>query len=184
MLVLVTGGSASGKSEYAENLSMKIAGTKRKIYIATMEPFGEEARYRIERHHKLRQTKGFQTIEKYNKIEEITGIEDAIILLECMSTLLANEMFHKERNKKQYDEIVKDIIGKGIQSLQNSSEHMIVVTNNIFADGEEYDAETSEYIEKLALLNIRLAKKADVVVEVICGIPRMHKGQEKLYEYE
>ena len=45
MILLVTGGSASGKSEYAENRALQLAKTEQKklIYLAAMKPFGEEA---------------------------------------------------------------------------------------------------------------------------------------------
>ena len=43
MLHLITGGSGSGKSAYAEAQVMS-AGIEKKIYIATMIPYGEEGR--------------------------------------------------------------------------------------------------------------------------------------------
>ena len=45
MLITVTGGSGSGKSEFAENLLLKLDGDEPgdRVYVATMEPFGEEA---------------------------------------------------------------------------------------------------------------------------------------------
>ena len=61
MLRLIIGGSASGKSEYAERLVCSLSG--KRIYVATMEPFGEEGRERIARHRKLREGKGFVTAE-------------------------------------------------------------------------------------------------------------------------
>ena len=61
MLSLIIGGSASGKSEYAERLVCSLPG--KRIYVATMEPFGEEGRERIARHRKLREGKGFATVE-------------------------------------------------------------------------------------------------------------------------
>ena len=61
MLRLIIGGSASGKSEYAERLVCSLPG--KRIYVATMEPFGEEGRERIARHRKLREGKGFVTAE-------------------------------------------------------------------------------------------------------------------------
>ena len=61
MLRLIIGGSASGKSEYAERLVCSLPG--KRIYAATMEPFGEEGRERIARHRKLREGKGFVTVE-------------------------------------------------------------------------------------------------------------------------
>mgnify|MGYP000411720303 FL=1 len=53
MIHLVTGGSGSGKSEYAENW---LTGRNKKdgtyIYIATMQPYTEETMKKIERHHR------------------------------------------------------------------------------------------------------------------------------------
>ena len=57
MLTLVIGGSASGKSEYAEQHVMSLNGAR--IYIATMEPFGKEAEDRISKHRQMRKNKGF-----------------------------------------------------------------------------------------------------------------------------
>ena len=45
MFTLVVGGAASGKSEYAEQLILR-AGALPRYYVATMEPFGAEARAR------------------------------------------------------------------------------------------------------------------------------------------
>lgn len=46
MLIVVTGGSGSGKSEYAENIAVSF-GKEPLIYIATMLPFGEESMKRF-----------------------------------------------------------------------------------------------------------------------------------------
>ena len=52
MVILVTGGASSGKSAFGEDLarSLKTEEKTRLIYLATMEPFGEEGRRRIQRH--------------------------------------------------------------------------------------------------------------------------------------
>ena len=63
MTVLVTGGSKCGKSHFAESLFNDLEGEK--IYIATMQHYGEEAFAAIERHRKMRSGKGFETIEQY-----------------------------------------------------------------------------------------------------------------------
>lgn len=64
MLILVTGGSGSGKSAFAEDRILSLGEAKR-IYIATMHPFDQESFKRIERHRKMRAGKGFDTIECY-----------------------------------------------------------------------------------------------------------------------
>ena len=62
MMILVTGGSGSGKSAFAEDCVVSFGKTDR-IYIATMYPFDEESRKRVQRHRKMRQGKGFETVE-------------------------------------------------------------------------------------------------------------------------
>ena len=62
MFTLVVGGAASGKSEYAEQLILR-AGALPRYYVATMEPFGAEARARIARPRVLRAQKRVETIE-------------------------------------------------------------------------------------------------------------------------
>lgn len=64
MLTLVTGGSGSGKSAFAEDRVLSF-GDAQRIYIATMHPFDEESHKRIERHQKMRAGKGFETVECY-----------------------------------------------------------------------------------------------------------------------
>lgn len=63
MIYLVTGGSGSGKSAYAEELVLQ-SGNEKRYYIATMEVFGEEGKKKVERHRKLREGKGMITIER------------------------------------------------------------------------------------------------------------------------
>lgn len=55
--------------------------------------------------------------------------------------------------------------------------HLVIVTNEVFFDGCEYDTDTKNYIKRLGRLNIQLAKKADAVVEVVYSIPVFHKGK-------
>ena len=62
MVLLVLGGAASGKSQYAEDRVLQFPGENR-VYVATMECFDEESRQRIQRHRNMRAGKGFQTVE-------------------------------------------------------------------------------------------------------------------------
>ena len=89
MLHLITGGSGSGKSRYAEGEILKL-GPGRRIYIATMYPSDEESRQRIARHRAMRAEKNFETIECYTAMAHKEFPKGANILLECMSNLVAN----------------------------------------------------------------------------------------------
>ena len=100
MLHIVYGGSASGKSSYAESIAMSLQGDGRLLYIATMYPYkwgkaelDPEMMQRIERHRAMRADKGFDTVECYRHVEHIVAKRQDVLLLECMSNLLANEMY-------------------------------------------------------------------------------------------
>ncbi|MDD5945658.1 MAG: bifunctional adenosylcobinamide kinase/adenosylcobinamide-phosphate guanylyltransferase, partial [Clostridia bacterium] len=91
MVVMITGGSGSGKSELAENIAAALS-KGRLIYIAAMIPRGDEGRKRVERHRKMRADKGFETVERYTALAKYDFDAESTVLLECMSNLLANEM--------------------------------------------------------------------------------------------
>lgn len=171
-MVTVIGGSGSGKSEYAENLIKELAGSvsegNKLYYIATMEPYGEEAAERIKHHHKLREGKGFITVECYNNIEKCQLDSQGNVLLECMSNLAANEMFSNGIKDKK---TVYHKICKGIDRLKGIASNLVIVTNDIFDDGIIYDKSTMEYIELLGMANRYLAKVSDRVIEVIYSCP-------------
>ena len=93
MLELVTGGSGSGKSAYAESriCEWNRQDPKPLFYIATMYPYGEETEKKIERHRMLRKGKGFETLEWYTGLKlhlEEGSLQGSDVLLECMSYLV------------------------------------------------------------------------------------------------
>lgn len=181
MVTLVTGGSGSGKSAYAETLLSSCEGMK--FYIATMQVYDAEGEKKVERHRKLRAGKGFLTIESLVDVGKIEVSEyqsqigkmrtDAAgkksALLECMSNLAANEMFTGE-GVRSADQVTDKIIND-IQFLSQKTDNLIIVTNNVFEDGVKYDDGTMEYVRALGKINVRLAELADRVVEVVVGIP-------------
>ena len=174
MLELIIGGSGSGKSEYAEKRAMELCGEdKPLIYLAAMKPYGEAAQKRIERHRKLRDGKGFMTIEKYTGYADLQLPENATVLLECMSNLLANEMFDVG------GDFIRRII-TGIEHIAAGSKNLVIVTNDIFSDGIAYDEETKRYIQALAEINKHLAGKAERVVEVVYSIPCIVKEERNV----
>jgi adenosylcobinamide kinase/adenosylcobinamide-phosphate guanylyltransferase len=202
MIALVIGGSGSGKSAYAEQMAVKAAGNGSLYYVATMQVYGEEGKKKVERHQKMREGKGFLTIEQPRRLKEAAkkvatekvatekvsagkvaaGKVAAervpagkIVLLECMSNLVANEMFSEENLSAVMDEAkIKQLsheIISGVTALQDSCDILIIVTNQIFEDGIRYDASTMDYIRLLGDINRQIAERAEQVVEVVAGIP-------------
>ena len=174
MFILVSGGSASGKSEFAEKMCMDF-NDETMYYIAAMEPFGKAAEEKIKRHRKLREGKGFETIEKFTDLKSIVFGKKGTVLLECMSNLLANEIFSPVGSgKNAYEEIIK-----GMDFVLQNCKNLVVVTNDVFSDGVLYPKETMEYIKILGDINYILAKKADDVIDVVSSVPVYYKKGKK-----
>lgn len=167
MIYVITGGSGSGKSEYAEQLVLD-AGPHQRIYVATMKIWDGEGEARAERHRAMRAFKGFETVEWYEDLETLeipAQTHDLpVVLLECMSNLAANE--YERLGEKAADAVIVGII-----ALQKQCRHLMIVTNEVFSDGREYSRETFQYMELLGRINRYLGQIADSVTEVVYGIP-------------
>ncbi len=173
MLVLITGGAASGKSAFAEDMAISLG--ENRLYVATMRPVDQGCMQRIEKHRLMRAEKGFETVEAYTNLSgaDLKSRYD-VILLECLSNLLANEMYGVDSSNGDFFERIID----GIFSLQKRAEHMIVVSNEIFSDGNSYSPETLEYIQNLGRMNRHIAALSEMAVEIVCGIPIFYKGED------
>lgn len=172
MITLIIGGSGSGKSEFSEKLAMECSG--KKYYIATMAAKDEESLKKVQRHRDMRSGKNFETIEAERNLA-LVNIDGGTVLLECISNLVANEVFGEGGGTgNAYKSIIK-----GINELVKKAENFIIVSNEIFSDGVIYDEETVKYIALLSKVNDYLSKLADEVIEVVYGIPIYHKRNEE-----
>jgi adenosylcobinamide kinase/adenosylcobinamide-phosphate guanylyltransferase len=174
MMTVVTGGSGSGKSAFAEDKIVSFGPAKR-IYIATMHPYDEESHKRVARHRKMRAGKGFETVECYTGLKNLDFPENAVVLLECMSNLVANEMY----DPSGAGENAEESILAGIHKLQKVSDDLVVVTNEVFSDSMTDNPEMEEYLKLLGKLNLRMGERADLVTEVVYGIPVERKDIKK-----
>ena len=66
-----------------------------------MYPFDEESHARIRRHRKMRAKKNFQTLECYTGLKDLKIPAGSCVLLECMSNLVANEMYQEQGAKER-----------------------------------------------------------------------------------
>ena len=195
MLYIVTGGSGSGKSEYAEQTAVqcrnRTGGTL--WYLATMLIWDDEGRKRVERHRRMRAAKGFETIERYTGLETLelretfeelnpAGLDaeqetDSLKYWEsrraAQKQVLLLECMSNLVLNEFYDQEngAEERILQGIKHLQKQCGDLIIVTNEIFSDGVTYEPESERYIELLGRINRELGQMADSVTEVVYGIP-------------
>ncbi len=173
MMYLLTGGSGSGKSAYGEKKICSFGDCNR-IYIATMENKDGESQKRVERHRKLRRGLGFTTIEQGKQIKSLQIPRGSVVLLECMSNLLANEMYGEGGAGER---AVQEIL-EGIFRLNDMAAELVVVTNEVFSD-LPVDREMGRYLKCLGEINAAIAREAAEVVELVYGIPVWIKGLKK-----
>ena len=161
MITLMTGGSACGKSSYAESLAVRMNGPR--YYLAAMQPYGEGGAEKIARHREMRRGKGFETIERYRDYASL-ALENkgGTALLECICNLTANEMFDDAGK-------VSDPYARVISGVEHVAAQC--------SDAGVYSDETMRYVRALGRINIALAQMADNVYELVAGIPIVLKGK-------
>ena len=158
-----------------------------------MVAYDEESKERVKRHRDLRAGKDFVTLEHSvditEAIPEILTVDSGdfstdsslpqedIILLECMSNLVANEMFRDGQIFSSYYCISKII--DDLKELHEKVSNIVIVTNNVFEDSTEYDEGTKDYLRALGKINQSISAIADEVYEVVVGIaiPVKEKGR-------
>jgi adenosylcobinamide kinase/adenosylcobinamide-phosphate guanylyltransferase len=80
------------------------------------------------------------------------------VLLEDLSNLVVNDCAH----------VLPAVL---------ASDNAVVVANEIGSDGARYDEFTLAFIDNLGALACGIAARADAVVEVVAGLPRVVKGE-------
>ncbi len=171
MLHIVYGGSASGKSSYAESFAMSLQGEGRLLYIATMYPYkwntteiDQETMQRIERHRAMRADKGFDTVECYRHVEHIVAKRQDVLLLECMSNLLANEMFlEPDADDGGRPETMSEVEKAGVDGNAGSDVEKTGVDGNVGSDVAETMSPVSKKIVQ-ALIDLSTRVQELVIV--------------------
>lgn len=192
MIVLVVGGAKSGKSMFAQNLSKSlneslknpISGQldgeiEREVgklyYVATMNPYDLEDLKRIENHLREREGYGFNTIEETLNMSKVSSLikEEDTVLIDSITSLVTNYIF---RGKEFYKDVSDDILS-GILEIINNSKNVVIVSDYLFSDSIQYDCYTENFRKEIGVVNRKLAKIADTVVECSYGNIIYHKGK-------
>ena len=181
-LLLITGGSGSGKSAYAERTllsRMPPEGGGRAVYLATMENTGPEAAARVARHRAMRARHGaaagrtFVTLEQPVDLGGAAVLPGDFVLVEDRGTRGATALWAPAGAGRAGAEAR---ILSGVKALMERAALLAVVSVDIFAGEDGYDPETLDYIRTLGRLHRALAALAEETAEVVCGIPLAGKG--------
>lgn len=90
-IVLVTGGSRSGKSALAEQILQAFDDV---LYVATAVPFDDEMRARVDA-HRARRNAAWKTLEAYRDLGDRIGDARGVmrnVMIDCVTVMVSNLM--------------------------------------------------------------------------------------------
>jgi adenosylcobinamide kinase/adenosylcobinamide-phosphate guanylyltransferase len=174
MLIFVSGGARSGKSTFAEQLVVQAAKPGHLHYIATSEITDAEMKYRI-LHHQERRTDEWTTYEQSANIIELATqfTKKDCILLDCLTILTANELFHGgviQSANTIYEKMIH-----GIKQFAHVK-MFVIVSNDLFSGKLPDDEGSLLYMKLLGSLHQEIVRNVDCAYQVNFGIPKKMKG--------
>ena len=172
-LILVTGGARSGKSGFAEKYAARF-GTK-VTYIATAEVYDDEMAYRVKLHRERRPAE-WRTIEARTEAE--TAFDMAaksgsdFILFDCLTIYISN-IFGALPGIEDSAAVGREVAGsvsKIIEAAQRFPGTSLIVTNEVGSGIVPANRLSREYRDAAGLANQAVARAADEVYLVVCGL--------------
>jgi len=164
----VIGGAASGKSAFAEGL-LRRSGLE-KVYIATARALDAEMGEKIDRHRRARAADGWRTIEAPRDLTAaLSGLGPGQgALIDCVTLWLSNLMLAD----RDCDAAV-EALERGLSDLPAP----VVLVSNEVGHGIVPETALGRAFRTLqGHANQRLARRADQVVQVTAGLPRILKA--------
>jgi adenosylcobinamide kinase/adenosylcobinamide-phosphate guanylyltransferase len=169
MLILVTGGSRSGKSSFALSLAEKRDGPR--TYIASAQAFDDEMRRRIEAHRRARPV-GWGLVEEPMRVPEAVAAalgSAGTVLLDCVTLwisnlLLADDLFDESSAQARAEELVQSARGRPGAAA-------IVVTNEVGSGVVPETVLGRRFRDCAGRANEVIARAADEVYFMVSGIP-------------
>ena len=167
-LSLIVGGAASGKSAFAENLLLST--TSNLFYLATGKAGDAEMSAKISI-HQARRGPRWTTLETPGSLKNaLTQVpQDGAVLIDCATFWLSNFMMAN----RDLNEAPETFLGQ----LGTPDQPVVVVSNEVGQGIVPEHATARKFRDAQGRLNISLAKRADLVVQVVAGLPNVLKGK-------
>lgn len=173
-VVLITGGSRSGKSSYALQIGEELDGPR--TFVATCPVVDEEMEKRIQKHKDNRDPKLWETIEEEeNLIAAIERCKEySVILIDCLTLWINNITQHGEAliSEEEMEERCKAML----EECQGQNGTIIFVSNELGMGIVPSHPATRQFRDLVGRCNQTISKEADQVVFMISGNPLKVKG--------
>ena len=180
-VVVVTGGSRSGKSAYAQRFAEGVAPPR--TYIATATVTDEEMRARIRRHQADREKALWKTVEEPLDLAGAIGAagESGVILVDCLTLWVNNLLYESEkRGACLTEEEMGEKCRQVLAVCGGVCGTVIFVTNEVGMGVVPGDALSRRFRDVAGRCNQVMAEGADAVVFMVSGLPLLLKGERLL----
>lgn len=176
-IIFITGGSRSGKSDYALNLGESVPPPR--TFVATCPKTDEEMERRIIAHQKKRAASSWETLEETTDLPAAMrrARNSNVIIVDCLTLWINNLMYEAQaENKEITEEDVSQDVSKAIDVCREIGATVIFVSNEVGMGIVPGDANTRLYRDLVGRCNQMFAEAADAAVLMVCGIPQIIKG--------
>ena len=171
-IILITGGSRSGKSTYAEKLALSLSSTP--VYLATARIWDEEFRKRVI-HHQARRGPEWTNIEEEKELSR-HALSGRTILIDCITLWCTNFFFDLKADTDQALTAAKEEFDR----FTSQDATFIIVTNEIGMGGTSEIEIQRKFTDMQGWMNQYIASQADEVILMVSGIPVKIKEDKRL----
>ena len=162
MIIFVTGGARSGKSQYAQERALSLSDTP--VYVATAKVWDDDFEQRVKRHQNDRDQR-WTNFEEQRNVSALP-IDNRVTMIDCVTLWLTNFFVDTKNNIDASLELLK----KEIDALSTKTGTYLIISNEI---GMGVHAETEigrKFTDLQGWANQYIASKADEVVLMVSGI--------------
>ncbi|GAE35873.1 bifunctional adenosylcobinamide kinase/adenosylcobinamide-phosphate guanylyltransferase [Halalkalibacter akibai] len=189
MIFFISGGVRSGKSQYAEQRAKEFHSSNGRnlYYIATSNVYDLEMKARVALHQQQRE----QDMERWKLYERKTDLHQLLpvfqagdtILLDCVTTLLSNELFQdgeitgKNWEDETYVRTLENKLTSLFTEMAKAPYIVVIVSNELSFEPMNYELSTQIYLRLLGRLHQKIVSLATEAILVENGIPLIKKKE-------
>ena len=174
---LITGGSRSGKSAYAQMLAEALPGPR--AYVATCPIIDAETAERVKRHREARGAAAWETIEEPVDLAGAIGraVAYRVLLVDCLTLWINNLLYDAEKRGESFTEETTVIrCREVIADCRAFPGSVIFVTNEVGMGIIPENEAARRFRDCAGRCNQLIAAAAAEVTLVVSGIPLRLKG--------
>lgn len=176
-IILLTGGSRSGKSSHAQRLAESMAGPR--TYVATCPRVDDEMAARIAKHQAQRRAASWSTLEAPLGLPDALREtrESRVRVIDCLTLWVNNLLFEAQ---KQGQALTEDDMASHCRNVLAACAELdgtvIFVANEVGMGIVPDNALSRQFRDLAGRCNQSIAAGSDCVILVVSGLPVCIKG--------